>query len=92
MGIQAAPEVKFALIREATMRDNNLLKISTMCEIAGVSRSGYYNLCASEGTRRAREVADRHDFDLILEAFQYRSYAKGAREIHMRPSVSNSEG
>ena len=43
MGIQAAPEVKFALIREATLRDNNLLKISKMCEIAGVSRSGYYN-------------------------------------------------
>ena len=31
MGIQAAPEVKFALIREATLRDNNLLKISKMC-------------------------------------------------------------
>ena len=40
MGIQAAPEVKFAIIREATRRDDNLLKISTMCRIAGVSRSG----------------------------------------------------
>lgn len=39
MGIQAAPEIKFALIREATLRDNNLLKISKMCEIAGVSRA-----------------------------------------------------
>lgn len=44
MGIQAAPEVKFAIIREATRRDDNLLKISTMCRIAGVSRSGYYKL------------------------------------------------
>ena len=56
MGIQAAPEVKFAIIREATRRDDNLLKISTMCRIAGVSRSGYYNWCASERNRQAREV------------------------------------
>ena len=84
MGIQAAPEVKFALIREATLRDGNLLKICTMCDIAGVSRSGYYNWCASEGSRKAREDTDRKDFELITEAFRYRGYAKGARGIHMR--------
>ena len=84
MGIQAAPEVKFAIIREATRRDDNLLKISTMCRIAGVSRSGYYNWCASERNRQAREDADRSDFDLILEAYRYRGYDKGARGIHMR--------
>lgn len=84
MGIQAAPEVKFVLIREATLRDNNLLKISKMCEIAGVSRSGYYNWCASEGTRKVREDADKKDFDLILEAYKFRGYDKGARGIHMR--------
>jgi transposase InsO family protein len=76
--------VKFALIREATLRDNNLLKISKMCEIAGVSRSGYYNWCASEGARKIREDADKKDFDLILEAYKFRGYDKGARGIHMR--------
>jgi len=84
MGIQAAPEVKFALIREATLQDNNLLKISKMCEIAGVSRSGYYNWCASDSTRKVREDADKKDFALILEAYQFRGYNKGARGIHMR--------
>ena len=84
MGIQAAPQVKFAIIREATRRDDNLLKISTMCRIAGVSRSGYYNWCASEDVRQAHEDADRKDFDLILEAYRYRGYDKGARGIHMR--------
>lgn len=84
MGIQAAPEIKFALIREATLQDNNLLKISKMCEIAGVSRSGYYNWCNSEGSRKAREDSDRGDFELILEAYKFRGYAKGARGIHMR--------
>lgn len=84
MGIQAAPEVKFALIREATLRDDNLLKITKLCEIAGVSRSGYYNWCASEAAREAREDADRRDFELIYEAYHYRGYAKGVRGIHMR--------
>jgi Transposase and inactivated derivatives len=84
MGIQAAPEVKFALIREATLRDNNLLKISKLCEVAGVSRSGYYNWCANEPARQRREDADRKDFELILEAYRFRGYAKGARGIHMR--------
>ena len=84
MGIQAAPEVKFAIIREAALRDDNLLKISKLCQIAGVSRSGYYNWCASIETRRAREDADRRDFDLILEAYRYRGYDKGTRGIHMR--------
>lgn len=84
MGIQAAPEVKFALIREATLRDNNLLKISQLCEIAGVSWSGYYNWCASEDTRKVREDANKKDFDLILEAYKFRGYDKGARGIHMR--------
>ena len=84
MGIQAAPEVKFALIREATLRDHNLLKISKLCEISGVSRSGYYNWCASEESRNVREDSDRQNFQVILEAYRYRGYDKGARGIHMR--------
>ncbi len=84
MGIQAAPEVKFALIREAALQDSNLLKISQMCEIAGVSRSGYHTWCASEPTRQRHEDADRKDFELILETYRYRGYAKGARGIHIR--------
>ncbi len=84
MGIQAPSEVKFGLIREAISRDNNLLKINRLCEIAGVSRSGYYNWCASENKRKTRDESDRKDFDIILEAYRFRGYAKGVRGIHMR--------
>ena len=84
MGIQAPAEVKFALIREATLRDNNLLKISVLCEIAGVSRSGYYNWISKEPVRKARDDSDQKDFDLVLEAYRFRGYNKGARGIHMR--------
>ena len=84
MGIQAPAEVKFALIREATLRDNNLLKISVLCDIAGVSRSGYYNWISKEPVRKARNDSDQKDFDLVLEAYRFRGYNKGARGIHMR--------
>ena len=84
MGIQAPAEVKFALIREATLRDNNLLKISVLCEIAGVSRSGYYNWISKEPVRKARDDSDQKDFELVLEAYRFRGYNKGARGIHMR--------
>ena len=84
MGIQAPAEVKFSLIHESVNNDDNMLNISHMCEIAGVSRSGYYAWMAAAPAREAREKADVRDFDLILEAYRFRGYAKGARSIHMR--------
>lgn len=84
MGIQAPAKVKFRLIQEAITGDNNLLSITELCRIAGVSRSGYYNWIDNEDTRRQQEDADKKDFDLVLEAYHFRGYAKGARSIHMR--------
>lgn len=55
-----------------------------MCDMAGVSRSGYYNWIRSASTRYNKELRDEADFALILEAYNYRGYAKGARSIYMR--------
>ena len=55
-----------------------------LCEIARVSRSGYYNWVNSENTRIERENNDRRDFEIILQAYQYRGYDKGAKGIYMR--------
>lgn len=55
-----------------------------MCELAGVSRSGYYNWLNRAEARHNREQRDKADFALILDAYNYRGYAKGARSIHMR--------
>lgn len=84
MGISAPAKVKYAIIYEVVHRDNNLLNISFLCEIAQVSRSGYYAWVAAEPRRKARDEQDKKDFELILKAFQFRGYAKGARSIHMR--------
>ena len=84
MGIQASQKVKFALIQDALRHSDNLLNVSMMCEIAGVSRSGYYSWCAAEDKRQAREEQDRRDFELILEAYQHRGYDKGIEGLYMR--------
>lgn len=77
-------EAKFEIIHDSVSRDNNLLSISKLCELADVSRSGYYKWVKAASLREARETQDQVDFALILEAYKYRGYAKGARSIYMR--------
>lgn len=84
MGIQAAPEVKFKLIEEAMKQEGGVLDLTSMCKIAGVSRSGYYRWINAASKRESKEERDRADFVLISNAYAYRGYQKGARQIHMR--------
>lgn len=75
---------KFQLIHELVSREDNVLTITELCSIARVSGSGYYNRVNSKDKRDEQERKDRHDFELILEAFSHRGYDKGVRGIHMR--------
>lgn len=84
MGIRTPAEVKFRLIQDAVSRDDNQLSIAKMCDIAGVSRSGYYNWIDKAPVRELRDKHDAEDFRLILEAYRFRGYTKGARGIYMR--------
>ena len=84
MGIQAPAEVKYTLINETLMQNNNQLNISALCRTAGVSRSGYYAWKAAAPLREKREEADSADFALIMQAYKFRGYKKGARSIYMR--------
>lgn len=84
MLIRGLPSTKFEIIREMIQRDNSLLNVSVLCQIAGVSRSGYYRWITAEGSRQLREEDDKQSFQLILDAYHYRGYAKGARSIYMR--------
>lgn len=82
--LKLIPETKYEIIKEVVEYGNNLLNIKSLCEIAGVSRSGYYRWIKAEPVRKARIERDKNDFILILKAFNYRGYAKGARGISMR--------
>ena len=74
---------KFEVIQKTLQEDDNLLSVCMLCEIAGVSRSGYYKWVKSAGVREERERKDREDFELILKAYNQRGYSKGARGIYM---------
>lgn len=74
---------KFEIIAELMKSDDNLLSVKDLCEIAGVSRSGYYRWLGAADKRAERERRDEADYALILEAYNYRGYPKGARTIQM---------
>lgn len=73
----------FEIIYETYSSSSNRLSISSLCDIAGVSRSGYYSWLKAAETRRKRELQDQADFELILEAYNHRGYTKGAKSIYM---------
>lgn len=76
--------LKYQIIHDIVSAKDNVLNIKELCDVAGVSRSGYYAWVNAESKRTERELKDQQDFDLILKAFQYRGYDKGVRGIHMR--------
>ena len=65
-------------------KEENRLTVSMLCEIANVSRSGYYNWEKKKKNRDLKEEQDRKDFEIILIAYNYKGYNKGARGIYMR--------
>ena len=74
---------KFEVIQKTLQEDDNRLSVSMLCEIAGVSRSGYYRWVNAADIREEREKKDREDFELVLKAYNQRGYSKGARGIYM---------
>ncbi|MCB2362544.1 IS3 family transposase, partial [Clostridium estertheticum] len=73
----------FKTIKEVIEKYSFVNVVGYLCELSGVSRSGYYNYIASKDIRVEREQRDLEDRDLILKAFNRRGYKKGSRSIKM---------
>lgn len=73
----------FEIIHSTVQESNNDLSVKALCEMAGVSRSGYYAWVNAAPIREQQELQDRADFDLILIAYKMHGYSKGARGIYM---------
>ena len=60
-------------------------KLSYLCKLAGVSRSGYYNYFSlkSISTRNKQETNDLESYKNILAAFKFKNRKKGAKQIKM---------
>ena len=59
--------------------------ISYLCDLAGVSRSGYYNYFSTKGKvyRACRDTEDELIRDNIIKAYKFKNRKKGARQIKM---------
>lgn len=73
----------FEVINNTLSNSNNELSVTELCKIAGVSRSGYYAWIKAGPVRKAQEIQDRKDFDLVLKAYKMHGYSKGAKGIYM---------
>lgn len=66
----------------------NKLSVKALCELSGVSRSGYYSWLSAKDNpdsyQNKKELQDQKDFDLILQAYKHRGYDKGRRGIYMQ--------
>lgn len=74
---------KYEIIIQILSKDNNQLNIKWLCDMAGVSRAGFYAYKNRKVNLSKKEIQDRADFELILKAYTHRGYNKGSRSIKM---------
>ena len=76
---------KFKIIKTIIEKYNLKNKVSYLCNIANVSRSGYYNYFSSDSTnsRNTRDTKDLESYNNILSAFNFKNRKKGAKQIKM---------
>lgn len=60
------------------------------CDLAGVSRSGYYAWLRKADRYIEKEVSDEKDYELIQEIFNHKKKKCGARFIKM--TLENTKG
>lgn len=80
-----AADEKFILISHILKKYKCKNSISSLCEIAGVSRSGYYNYftSTSQNRRIQRAKQDEQIKEVVLKAYHFKGRKKGARQIKM---------
>jgi putative transposase len=73
----------FMIIHHIILKYNYKNMVRYLCEMAAVSRSGYYNYLKSVEKRNDKEQRDLVLKDIILKAFTHRGYKRGSRSIKM---------
>ncbi|MFJ8101159.1 IS3 family transposase [Lysinibacillus sp. NPDC096212] len=78
-------EQKFQLIHTVIQKYKLKRMVRYLCQLVGVSRSGYYRYFTEEAEmkRQTLHQADEKVKEIILKAFHFRRRPKGARQIKM---------
>lgn len=74
---------KFEVIRRLREKHQKVTQVKHLCQLAGVSRSGYYHYLQTCLEASIKNQQDYSDYTLILEAYQFKNRNKGARLIKM---------
>lgn len=76
---------KFILIQFVIEKYSLKNMVRYLCEIAGVSRSGYYNYFSHTAVecRKQKHKKDEAVRDMVLKAYCFKNRKKGARQIKM---------
>ena len=70
---------------ETTISQNNMkCKVKYLCDLAQVSRSGYYSYLKAKSNRDAKELKDQELLKYVQKAMKYKGYKKGSRQLTMR--------
>lgn len=59
------------------------LTSSYLFELAGVSKSGYYGFLEQTDSKLVRELKDEEDFELMMQAYRFKGFNKGAKQLKM---------
>ncbi len=61
----------------------NRLTLTYLLELSGVSKSGYYGYSEQTESKLLRELEDEEDFELIMQAYRFKGFNKGAKMLKM---------
>lgn len=76
---------KFIIIKSVLEKYKLISKTSYLCEVSGVSRSGYYNYFSNKSisNRSKQDESDLKIYKNVLAEFDFKKRKKGARQIRM---------
>jgi len=60
-----------------------ILTLTYLLELSGVSKSGYYGFSEQTDSKLLRELKDEEDFELIMQAYRFKGFNKGAKQLKM---------
>lgn len=82
-GVVNRPSEKYALIHDMVTTASDEFHVSYLCDVAGVSRSGYYQWLSCAASRLQREKTDYEQHLVIREIFLKKRRKAGWRVIRM---------
>ena len=80
---------KYEVIQETLQASPDIFNLTALCELAGVSRSGYYAWIKAAPAREKREAQDQSDFQLILTIYKKRGYLSKSGTVLSRKQTGS---